>query len=211
MGKLVDLNGRKIGRLTVIKRDGSQNKKAMWLCECDCGKQIRVLGSSLISGNTRSCGCLQRETVRNVGQSNKKHGMFGTRIYMIWADMKKRCFDKQDRAYKHYGARGITVCKEWHNFETFHTWAKNSGYTDDLTLDRKDVNGDYTPDNCKWSTWKEQQNNRRSSRMITYNGETKTVSQWSTITGIPYNTLIARINTLNWDIEKALTTKKSNK
>ena len=207
MGKLVDLTGRKIERLTVIKRDGSQNKKALWLCECDCGNKIRVLGASLSSGNTKSCGCLQREVVQNVGQSNRKHGMYGTRIYTIWADMKKRCLDKQDRAYKHYGARGISICKEWYEFDNFYTWAKTSGYTDNLTLDRKDVNGDYTPDNCKWSTWKEQQNNRRSSRMITYNGETKTLSQWSDIRGIPRNTLTARINTLHWDIKKAFTTK----
>lgn len=208
MGKLVDLTGRKIERLTVIKRDGSRNKKAVWLCKCDCGNEIRVLGASLISGNTKSCGCLQREIVQNVGRFNKKHGMFGTRIYTIWADMKKRCFDEHDRAYKHYGARGITVCDEWRDFEKFYAWAKISGYTDDLTLDRKNVNGDYSPENCKWSTWKEQQNNRRSSHMITYNGETKTISQWSTITGIPYSTLAARINTLHWDIEKALTIKK---
>lgn len=204
MSKLVDLTGRKFNRLTVIKRDGSQNKKAVWLCKCDCGKEIRVLGVSLLSGNTKSCGCLQRETVKNVGLANKKHGMFGTRIYTIWADMKKRCFDKRDRAYKHYGGRGITVCKDWYDFETFYEWAKKSGYNDNLTLDRINVNDDYTPNNCKWATWKEQQNNRRSSRMITYNGETKTIRQWSDITSIPYGTLLARINTLHWNIGKAL-------
>ena len=211
MSKLVDLTGRKIDRLTVIKRDGSQNKKATWLCKCDCGREIRVLGVSLTSGNTKSCGCLRQETVKNVGQSNKKHGMYGTRIYTIWADMKKRCLDKRDRAYKHYGARGISIYKEWYVFENFYEWAKSSGYEDNLTLDRKDVNGDYTPNNCKWSTWKEQQNNRRSSHMITFNGETKTISQWSNITGIPYNTLIARINILHWDIEKALTVKNKKR
>ena len=141
MGKLVDLTGRKINMLTVIKRDGSQNKKAVWLCKCDCGKEIRVLGTSLTSGNTKSCGCLHRETVKNVGLANKKHGMFGTRIYTIWADMKKRCFDKRDRAYKHYGGRGITVCKDWYDFEKFYEWAKISGYNDNLTLDRINVNG----------------------------------------------------------------------
>lgn len=207
MGKLVDLTGRKINRLTVIKRDGSQNKKAVWLCKCDCGKEFRVLGASLLSGNTKSCGCLHQEIIKTIGKSNKKHGMFGTRLYNIWADMKKRCYDKQDRAYKHYGARGISVCKEWYDFENFNKWANNSGYRDNLTLDRIDVNKDYAPYNCKWSTWEEQQNNRRSSHLITYKGETKTISQWSKITGIPYNTLIARINYLHWDIEKALTPK----
>lgn len=207
MGKLVDLTGRRFNKLTVIKRAGSQNNNAMWLCKCDCGNEIRVISASLTSGNTKSCGCLQREIVKNVGRSNKKHGMFGTRIYTIWADMKKRCFDERDRAYKHYGARGISVCEDWYDFEKFYTWAINNGYRDDLTLDRKDVNGDYTPDNCKWSTWKEQQNNRRSSRMIDYNGETKTISQWANVIGIPYNTLYARIHLLGWDIEKALTTK----
>lgn len=206
MGKLIDLTGQKINRLTVIKRDGSQNKKAVWLCKCDCGKEFRVLGSSIISGNTKSCGCLHREMAQNMGLANKKHGMFGTRIYGIWADMKKRCLDERDRAYKHYGGRGISVCEDWYDFEKFYEWAKMSGYNDTLTLDRMNVNGNYTPDNCKWTTWKEQQNNRRSSRMITYNGETKTLKQWSDITGIPYSTLCARINTLHWDVEKALTT-----
>jgi hypothetical protein len=207
MGKLIDLTGQKFDKLTVIKRDCSKNGKALWLCRCDCGNEIIVNSNSLRSGNTHSCGCLQKEIVKNIGLANKKHGMFGTRLYQIWADMKRRCENKNFEQYHYYGGRGIKVCDEWNSFLVFQQWANLNGYRDDLTLDRIDPDGDYYPDNCRWATWEEQENNRRNNHLLTYNGKTQTISQWARETNIPKNTLLARINYLNWDIEKALTTK----
>jgi hypothetical protein len=208
MGKFIDLTGQKFGRLTVTERAGSKNKRALWRCVCECGNEVAVDSNSLRTGNTRSCGCLHIERVKAIGEANKIHGMFGTRLYMIWADMKRRCSSQNREAYDNYGGRGITVCDEWANsFEAFRDWALANGYRDDLTLDRKDANGDYRPDNCRWSTWKEQENNRRNNHLLTHGGKTQTMTQWAEETGILYPTLAARINVLLWDPEKALTTK----
>lgn len=93
--------------------------------------------------------------------------------------MKQRCCGYNAKSYKHYGGRGITVCEEWRNsFEAFYEWAMANGYSDSLTLDRIDVNGNYEPSNCRWATMKEQNNNKRNNRNITYKGETHTLAQW---------------------------------
>ena len=121
--------------------------------------------------------------------------------------MKKRCYSENEIGYENYGGRGITVCDEWkNNFEAFYNWAIENGYKDGLTLDRKDNDGQYCPENCKWSTVKEQANNRRSNHLLTLNGETHNLMEWSEITGIPYHTLKKRINGSKWSTEKALTT-----
>lgn len=137
----------------------------------------------------------------------RKHGLNETRIYKTWVRMKVRCYNQNHDRYKNYGGRGITVCDEWKNdFKKFYEWAMKNGYSDDLTIDRIDVNGNYEPSNCRWITNKEQCNNRRNNHFITYNGKTQTVSEWAEEIGLDYNTLLVRINRLHWDIEKALTT-----
>ena len=121
--------------------------------------------------------------------------------------MKQRCSDPKDIKYKNYGGRGITVCKEWENsFEKFYNWSIENKYSSELTLDRKDNNGNYSPENCRWATVKEQNNNKRNNRLVSYNGKTMTVSQWAEISGIRYDTLLSRIKVLKWDIEKAIKT-----
>lgn len=133
----------------------------------------------------------------------ERHGMKGTRLYAIWHGMKGRCYNKSHTHYNKYGGRGITICDEWLNsFQAFCDWAIQNGYSDNLTLDRKDTNGNYEPSNCRWATRKEQLNNRRNNIVITYNEKTQTLSQWSEELGIDYHKLLMRIKH-GWSAERA--------
>lgn len=203
MGKFEDLTGRKFGRLTVISRIGTNNLgKATWLCKCDCGKETVVTTGELKSGNTKSCGCYNKEKRKT---NNLVHGKRKEKIYKVWANMKARCTNESVSEYKNYGGRGITVCDEWRNsFIAFYEWAMANGYNENLQIDRKDVNGNYEPSNCRWVTRKENCNNRTNSHYITHNGETHTISEWARIKGIKRATLSYRINVAKWDAEKAL-------
>ena len=201
---LKDLTGQRFGRLLVVAPTNkrTKNRRVIFECVCDCGNTCYAVGQSLLSGAKQSCGCLQKELASN---GNKTHGQTHSRLYGIWSGMKTRCNNENEKIYKRYGALGVTVCEEWNRFEPFYKWAMNNGYTDCLTLDRKDNNKGYSPDNCRWVTMKEQENNRRNNRLLTYNGETKTISQWANDTGIKYTTLYRRI-TNGWTAESALTT-----
>ena len=201
---MIDLTGQRFGRLTVIRRDESRKKAAYWLCRCDCGKEKVVQGCHLRSGATVSCGCLHME---NAFKSNwSTHGGSGTRLYAEWIGMKGRCCNKRNKRYPDYGGRGIKVCSEWlDSFEAFREWALANGYQDDLTIERKDVNGDYCPENCCWATQKEQQNNRRNNHYLTYQGRRQTIKQWAEETGINEVAIYSRINKLGWPPERALT------
>lgn len=196
----------KFGRLTVIKRaeDYVSPKGYValnWECECDCGQQAVVRGCNLKSGASQSCGC------KRVLQPNRTiHGGKGTRLYTIWKSMKNRCENENEPSFVCYGARGIRVCEEWSCFDSFRDWAMSNGYRDDLSIDRIDNDKGYYPDNCRWATLVEQANNKRNNHMLTFNGETHTMSQWAEITGISYQKLKDRINKCKWSIEKALTT-----
>lgn len=132
------------------------------------------------------------------------HKMSGTRIYNIWALMKRRCTNPNNKEFERYGARGITLCEEWQDFMSFYKWAMANNYTDKLTLDRIDNNGNYEPENCRWVTMKEQQRNRSNNHLITYNGKTQTISQWAEERNINHDTLFSRINKRHWDIGRAL-------
>lgn len=205
MRKPIDLTGQQCGRLLVMERTGSDKRRnALWLCQCECGERVTVRACDLKSGHTESCGCLKRERQR---ASVTTHGAAETRLYHIWEGMKSRCMNGSDRSYKDYGGRGITVCAEWENsFEAFRDWALENGYRDNLTIDRENNDGPYSPNNCRWATAKQQGNNRRSNRMIAHNGETHTLTQWAELTGIKYEALCQRLRN-GWSVERALTTK----
>lgn len=204
MSKLNDLTDKKFCRLTVIERaENNKHNRAQWKCICDCGNTIIVSGNALLKGNTKSCGCLTAEAIRK--SKNKKHGMSNTRIFHCWSAMKDRCNNPNNKAYKNYGGRGITICPEWMEFQPFYDWSMANGYADNLTIDRINVNGNYEPSNCQWITKKEQNNNKRNNHLIEYNGETKTIAQWAEIAGLKRRVLTQRISS-GWDIEKAMNT-----
>jgi len=208
MGKLKDLTGQRFGRLTVIKRAENKYGRATWLCQCDCGNQKEVQSWNLVSGQTKSCGC---NHYSHDIQKDKalRHGSSYDRLYTIWIGMKQRCYYAKHKQFKHYGGRGITVCDEWKDdFQAFHDWSTSHGYSNNLTIDRIDNDKGYSPDNCRWVSMKEQNNNRRNNRNIEFNGEIHSISEWSVITGIPRTTIRNRINR-GWTIEKTLTTKGS--
>lgn len=201
-----DLAGQRFGNLTVIERaENSKDGGAKWLCKCDCGNETVVKAGNLKSGHARSCNCLKKEKHIAI------HGQTGTRIYREWQDMKKRCYNPKRQSYKTHGARGITVCDEWlHDFKAFYDWALANGYSDSLTIDRKDVNGNYEPSNCRWATAKEQANNTRRNHLITYSGKTQTLQQWADEIGISRQVIERRI-ARGWGTEKALSTPKKIK
>ncbi len=205
-----DLLNRKFGRLTPIKRI-SKNRRSYWICNCDCGNQTIVRRDGLLSGRIVSCGWYNKEKAKK-GDSHRKHGKHGTRLYRIWQAMITRCYNQNQSEYKSYGGRGITVCDEWlHDFEAFYKWAIANGYDDSLTIDRIDNNGNYKPSNCRWATRKEQANNKSNNILLTYCGITKTVAEWSEIQKIPARVISWRIKH-KWSVEKALETPKiSNK
>lgn len=193
MAKLKDLTGQRFGSLTVIARgENTKSGKATWVCVCDCGKQKEksVTAYDLTSGKVRSCGCLY--FVSNKGR-RKTHGKTSTRLHQIWCSMRQRCNYPYSKAYRIYGGKGVTVCNEWNDFQTFYDWAMANGYRDDLTLDRIDGNGNYCPSNCRWATMKEQQNNRLNNIRFSVGGVERTLTEWSEASGIPRATLEWRV------------------
>lgn len=131
------------------------------------------------------------------------HGCTKTRLYHIWRSMCQRCEYQRHERYADYGGRGITVCREWRDsFSVFRGWALANGYRDDLTIDRIEANGNYEPGNCRWVTRADQNRNKRDSRLVTYNGETRTIKEWSRIVGVNYTTLLYRLDN-GWDVETA--------
>lgn len=195
--------GQKFGRLTAIERIGtSQNHKALWRCRCDCGNEVVVIAGDIKSGRTQSCGCYHKD--RNI-QTSTIHGKSKLRVYQIWIDMINRCYNPKIKNYKNYGARGITVCAEWKSsLECFLKWAFSHGYSEDLTIDRIDVNGNYEPSNCRWATTIEQGRNKRNNRRITHNGRTQTATDWAEELNIPRSRIFNRIDNLGWPPEKAI-------
>lgn len=206
--KLNNLCGKKFGRLTVIRQSDNHtypcgNSSVTWECKCDCGNLVTVLSRSLTKGATLSCGCYHKELAK---KQKTIHGKHNTRLYRIWYKMHDRCYNIKSSAYKNYGNRGIIICDKWKNdFMSFYEWAMNNGYSDELTIDRINVNGNYEPSNCRWVNRKFQANNRRNNNIITYNNESLTISEWADKINMNRSTFANRLSS-GWNVEKSITT-----
>lgn len=197
----IDLTGQRFGKLMVIHKVENNSRHICYLCRCDCGKERIVQGNHLIEGSSTSCRSCYN--ARN------------SRLYRsVWIGMKQRCYNPKSKDYHNYGGRGIKVCDEWlgeHGFENFRGWAYANGYDDNAeygkcTIDRIDVNSDYSPENCRWVDLKTQNQNKTTTHEITYQGETHTIAEWARITGISENALYNRVNR-NWDLDRIFSQK----
>lgn len=174
-----DLSGQRFGRQIAVGRVGKNEwGNTLWLCRCDCGKEHIVPSGKLVQGKSRSCGCLKRD----IGiKQLEKHGITTggkPRTFIIWNGMKARCLNPKAVSFKNYGGRGISICEDWLVFENFHNWAVSNGYSDGLTIDRIDNNGNYEPSNCIWEDAKINRSKQRKTRYIEIDGVINNVSTW---------------------------------
>lgn len=250
--KIIDITGKKYGKLTVLKRDGYTNgkrKKILWLCECECGKLVYRTATHLKQNNNCSCGECNKEkdediigkqfgyweVLKRVSPKSRKrrylclckcgnmkevnydslklgksiscgcyhkeemikrqttHGQSGNRIMTIYYDIKSRCYDLKNKRFSDYGGRGIKMCDDWYNStEKFVEWAFENGYSEELSIDRIDVNGNYEPSNCRWIPISEQANNKRNSIMFTFFGVTKNLKEWCKVINENYQKMYGR-------------------
>lgn len=197
MGEIIEMSGKRFGMLLVLGYDG-RNKwgRANWKCQCDCGNEAIVDGNHLRSGDTQSCGCARFQKLKD--GLRFQHGMSKTRIYKKWYSMINRCRDVTDTRY---GGRGIKVCPRWTTFENFYTDMGNP--PPEHTLDRRNNDGPYSPENCRWAVAIIQANNRRGNRRLTCRGKVQTIAEWSRESGIEQHAIKKRI-LRGWPIEKSI-------
>jgi len=207
MQKIPVIIGQTISLLTILKEvETPPNATRKVFCRCVCGIEKEMGYESLRMRKTKSCGCLKRNYL---GDAKRTHGLSNTLLYQKWGGIKDRCFNSNAPNYKYYGGRGISICKDWEtDYTAFHKWAMDNGYQKGLTIERIDFNGNYEPSNCKWATWKEQQNNTSRTRFVKYKGQTKSLMLWCEELDLEYGTIKARLK-LGWSIEKQLETKSS--
>lgn len=205
--KFIDLTNSRCGYLTVIGLAGDRGGQVMWDCQCDCGATTTTRGSSLRNGHTKSCGirCPLGAKARSAraGKANLSHGMTGTPTHRIWTAMRARVTNPNHVGYPDYGGRGITICERWARYE--HFLEDMGERPEGMSIDRIKSNGNYEPGNCKWASRKEQNQNTRRNRNITYQGKTQCVIEWEREVGIDYRTITARLDS-GWTVERALTT-----
>lgn len=199
MSKHADITGQRFGKLVVIREvPRDQIQKRSWECLCDCGKTVFLETGNLTTGNTKSCGCLRLESVRESGLKRRKyHGNYKgsrPRLYNTWINMNRRCHNPEFVDYPRWGGRGVTVCDEWrHDFQAFLTWAESNGWAEGLTLDRIDNDGPYSPENCRWATRYEQANNKRDTLMFEYEGELHSLAEWARLYNLEYESLMYKV------------------
>ncbi len=200
--------GRKYARLTVLSQETRLNAQGFWqtwcTCQCRCGNTHICTAHGLQSGSTRSCGCLMRETSAALGKKHRTHQMSKTRLYYIWHHMKRRSTGEE--SVEHYASRGITCCAEWLVPENFFTWARANGYNKNKELDRVDNNGNYCPENCRWTDHHTQTRNKRNNRNITFDGKTQCLVDWAKDIGRSHATILWRINQ-GWPLVRALSSR----
>lgn len=211
MGKIVDLTGQRFGKLIVLEKAGkAKDGHCTWKCKCDCGNETIVNSNNLRSGNTKSCGCGEKENLKKL-HFKKVHGDSNSKLYAIWKSMRQRCNNSSNLMYNYYGGRGITVCQEWDNdYITFKNWAIENGYSENLSIDRIDNNKGYSPENCRWATKIQQANNMRNNHYITLNNKTQSLTEWCKELNIKRDTVKSRLYR-GWSEEKALLTPVQNK
>lgn len=197
MEKLEDLTGKIFNRWKVIGPDEVKYNRKHWICECQCESHTikSIAQYDLVHGKSKSCGCYQREVA---SKNNTKHGGCGTRLYQVWQNMKSRCYNPKNKYYKNYGARGIVICEEWLDFANFAEWAYSSGYQEDAdygkcTIERKNVNKGYSPENCCWADEITQANNKTDNLFLEYKGKTQTLAQWVKELDVPYGSILKRL------------------
>lgn len=202
--KFIDLTGMTYNNLHVLYKLHNVKGRTKWLCQCKCGTLVEVVGNSLRTGRTKSCGCLR--IINHVCRHNKSN----TRLYSIWRNMKQRCTNPRNKDFKYYGAQGVVVQLDWlDDFDNFYRWAISSGYSDSLTLDRIDCTGDYSASNCRWVTRLEQSNNRSCNKVYTISGERLTLSEACRKYQIRYTKVYKRL-LLGWTIYAALEIGENN-
>lgn len=174
MSKSIDLTNKKINFLTALYKTDRRDSAGgnYWMCQCDCGEKKEISANAIMRESTASCGCFRKNI-------KKTHGKSGSRLYNIWTGFRNRCNNPKGKSYTYYGGKGIKVCEDWNIFDKFFEWSINNGYNESLTIDRIDVNGDYSPENCRWVTIKEQANNKSSNHILTYKNISKNIAQWS--------------------------------
>lgn len=205
-----EIRSKKYGKLTAVKAVGkNKSGKFLWLCKCDCGNECIVVQQQLRSGDTKSCGCYQKERM-----STRKPYSHRERLYALWIGIRQRCNNPKNISYPNYGAKGINVCEEWeNNYIAFRDWALKTGYDETLprgeqTIERINVFLGYSPENCTWKTISQQQRNKRNSKLYEYNGESHTLIDWSEITGVEYSLLRSRVLGYGIPIKEAIETPK---
>lgn len=186
----LDLTGQRFGKLVVIREDGKLGQYTAWLCRCDCGNEKRVRTNTLRAGSTKSCGCGIVEATR---KRTIKYSIRNNKLYHVWYGMIDRCKNPKHKFYHRYGGRGISVCNEWENYESFAEWALRNGYSEGLSIDRINNDGNYEPSNCRWTTMKKQHNNTSQCRYETINGITKSVSEWAEEYGVKHGLVLHRL------------------
>ncbi len=200
-GKFQDITGYENEDIIVVSLFGKKSGKIYWNCKCKhCGK-INQSAASNIKKNEATCKCIHK---KRIGESNSMAGR-KTKIYSKWIGMKSRCFNQKMRSYKDYGERGITICEEWLDFDNFYKWSLENGYKDGYSIERKDVNGNYCPNNCCWIPLENQAKNKRNTLYIEINNERKRLKEWCEIYGVNYKTVYQRIYKYDMSPLEALT------
>lgn len=208
--KKLDLLNQRFGKLVVVAPSKPKNNETMWECKCDCGNITIVSTSNLRANRILSCGCLK---LQRLLERSTTHNQRHTHLYEVWKSLRQRCNNPKHASYYNYGGRGIAVCDEWNkSFQAFYDWSYANGYSTEnqkdeklkLTIDRINNDGNYEPSNCRWVDRKTQARNMRTTKFITFKGQTKSIPEWCELYGINRNSFDVRIK-CGWSIEDALT------